>query len=162
MRSTHRRLTKLDVDAITTLILSQAPNLKVTWLRVCEIAEAACGHKFSRQALSANEEISCAYQSKLNEHIKFRTTGALQSIPNDDPDWSKLQKLEHEIKFLKATVDAQCELLVRFVGNAVLAGLSQEILEASLEPRQQDRTDVDKMVDRTREAQRKARILKRN
>ncbi len=162
MSSANRRLTKLHVDAITTLIRSQAPNLKVTWQRVSEIAEAACGHKFSRQALSAVEEISCAYHAKLDEHIKFRTSGAPQPIQNDDPDLSKLKKLEHEIKCLKATVDAQCELLVRFVGNAVLAGLSQEMLEASLDPRQQNRTDVDKMIDRTREAQRKARILKRN
>lgn len=159
--STHLRLSEKDKQAIILLIRVQEPNLKLTWRKIEQLSEDATGHEFSRQALSADEDIASAYSDKRNEHLKFRAGGVgLRPSPErDDSGSTKIARLEEEVARLKGTIDAQAELLVRFIGNALLAGLSQERLEAPLTPRQQARTDVDAMVDRTRDAQRRSRRL---
>ncbi|WEK44307.1 MAG: hypothetical protein P0Y64_05725 [Candidatus Sphingomonas colombiensis] len=136
-----------------------AVDLRPTWPKIIALGETVTGRAFTRQALSAHESIATAYDAAVARHHKLRKNGPPPEPKpqNDSLDAQRIAELEAENERQRELIDALQDMLVRFVGNAVTAGVSQERLEAPLPARAEWRSDVDDMADRTKEARRKQR-----
>jgi hypothetical protein len=151
-----QRLNPNDVKLACQLINEMAINLRPTWDRVILIVHEVTLKTFTRQSLSANEQISEAYQQRVDAYRKFSLGGKLPAEKIEDPDFAHKQ-LRDEIADLKLTVEIYDEILMRIIANAIKNGISQEQLEAPLEPIEQGRTDLDQLAEKTRAARVKAR-----
>ena len=144
---------------ITALIDEMSVQLRPTWSKIIMLSETITSKRFTRQALSAHEQIADAYQNAIIRHRMLRNRGVSiePKLPDDDIKSQKISTLEMTIHEQSELIDALQDMLVRYVGNAQNAGISQEKLEAPLEGRADWRSDIDAMADRTKEARRRQR-----
>lgn len=153
------RLNPRDIVLIAKLVGEMNTTLRPTWPQVIEIAKRITKKEYSRQSLSAHDQIKDAYDVARSQHAAFRTTGRVRKpkLPADEEKDQKLASHAVVIQDQRELIEAYQDLLVRFIGNAILAGVTQERLEADLEPRAEWRSDLDQMADKTKEARRKQR-----
>lgn len=157
----NHRLGQRDLTVIANLVREMDVQLRPTWTKVIEIARSVTKKEFSRQSLCAHQEIDDAYQDAVNRHALLRQERGQRIRPaplsGDQLEEQKLANQAREIAEQAEQIEAYQDLLIRFIGNAMLAGITQERLEAPLEARDEWRSDLDQMADRTREARRKQR-----
>jgi len=153
------RLDPRDIVLIAKLVGEMDTALRPTWPEVIKIVEKVTKKEYSRQSLSAHEKIKDAYDVVRSQHAAFTTTGRVRKpkLPADEEKDQKLASQAVIIHDQRELIEAYQDLLVRFIGTAILAGITQERLEADLEPRAEWRSDLDQMADKTKEARRKQR-----
>lgn len=153
------RLTEHDIKLIVQQIRELNVELRPTWAKVIELTKLITKREFSRQSLSAHEVIAAEYRSAVERHWNRRGKqgGGHPKIPSDDLKSQKIAKLEMKVQVQTELIEALQDLLVRYVGNAQAAGISQEAMEAPLKARAEWRSDVDSAAERTKEARRKQR-----
>lgn len=151
------RLTENDVKLIVQQIRELSVELRPTWAKVIELAKFITKRKFSRQSLAAHDVIAAEYRSAVKRHWSRRGKPGADhpKIPADDLKSQKIAKLEIKVQMQAELIESLQDLLVRYVGNAQAAGISQEAMEAPLKARAEWRSDVDSAAERTKEARRK-------
>lgn len=153
------RLSDADVKLIAHAVKTMPVQLRPTWPKIIDLAKAITNQTYTRQALSAHADIAEAYGVASKNHQKIKGGGILPS-PKPDADSlkdQKIAKLEGEVDRQRELIDALQDLLVRFVGNAALQGITQEQMEAALPDRSRQRTDIDAMAEKTKEARKRQR-----
>lgn len=156
---TKDRLKPRDIVLIAKLVGEMDTTLRPTWRQIIKIAKDVTKKEYSRQSLYAHGTIKDAYDVVRSQHAAFRTTGRLRKpkLPADEEKDQKIAIQAVLIQDQRELIEAYQDLLVRFIGNAILAGVTQERMEADLEPRAEWRSDLDQMADKTKEARRKQR-----
>lgn len=155
----EHRLNDRDIEMIAAKVAEMPVQLRPTWPQIIALAETITGQTYSRQSLSAHENIAKAYAGVSTRH-QILKRGGKPPKPKQDNDSlkdQKIAKLEAEVALQRELIDALQDLLIRFVGNATLKGITQEQLEAELPARPERRSDVDAMAERTKEARKKQR-----
>jgi hypothetical protein len=158
-KSTAHRLLPRDIELIAKLVREMPINLRPSWPAIIILAQAATGKAFSRQSLSSHEPIEQSYQARIDDYRRRRSTGLepREPIVDDDPEQRRVRNIELENASIRGKIEAYEDLLIRIIQNAMSFGITQEQLEAPLVPREQGRSDLDAMAERTREARRSSR-----
>lgn len=156
---TTDRLDPRHITLIAKLVGDMDTAFRPTWPKIIKIAEKVTKKEYSRQSLSAHQEIKDAYDLVRSGHAASRKTGRVREprLPEDEEKDRKIADQATVIQNQDDLIKAYQDLLVRFIGNAILAGVTQERLEADLEPRAEWRSDLDHMAEKTKEARRKQR-----
>lgn len=106
---------------------------KLSWDLLREAAYAQVGHRYTRQALDANERISSAYKTQ-----RTRLRGAPQEAPSPDvsPEVRILQELNERLKAENARLLAEnrayIETFTIWAYNASNRGLTNEYLNTPI------------------------------
>lgn len=136
--SSKAKLNREDVGTVVAML--EAWDGPLTWERLTARVALVLGRPFSRQALDAHAKIKVAYQSR-----KVRLRKVLTSVRAGKPDLSEIppelamalqraETLQARVDRLQTTVDAYELKFVTWLYNARIAGMSEDVLNASLPP----------------------------
>jgi hypothetical protein len=125
------RLTSKDVKAIVAGVAELPFRTRPTWDQVCRVALDVTRHAYSRQALSAHEPITTAYDSKIAEYRRFRDQGTAPKLVeiDDDPREARIRRLEADKAELEAKVVELDKRVMLHIANAIRLGLSTRDIE---------------------------------
>jgi len=139
------RLTDAYKSIIRTLINKWPENRRLTWEDVIKMAEEAIGNRWTRQALCSHEELNAAYETAVQRYTTYRLRGPKKKVHADETEVLRQRsaRLAAEIDALKETLRKSDDRLVRYLGNAIRHGITQEMLEAPLIPIDRGRTTTD-------------------
>ena len=137
-RPTKAKLNGEDISTVVAML--EAWDGPLTWERLTDRVALVLGRPFSRQALDAHAQIKVAYQSR-----KVRLRKLLASVRAGKPDMGEIppelamalqraDALQARVDRLQATVDAYEIKFVTWLYNARTAGMSDDVLNASLPP----------------------------
>ena len=139
------RLSDAHKAILRTLIGKWPENRRLTWNGVIRIAEEALGYTWTRQALCSHEELSAAYEGAVKRYSSFRLNGSKKKVEGDEVEVlrQRTARLTAEIDALKETLRKSDDRFVRYIGNAIWHGVTQEMLEAPLIPIDRGRSTTD-------------------
>ena len=125
------RLTPKDVKAIVAEVAELPFRTRPTWDHVRGAALAVTRRAYSRQALSAHDEICEAYDFKVAEYRRFRGQGAAPKLVevDDDPREARIRRLEADKAELEAKVVELDKRVMLHIANAIRLGLSTREIE---------------------------------
>lgn len=137
------RLTPRDIKAIVSQIAEMTYQVRPTWDQICEIALGVTRRSYTRQALSAHDPISEAYNAKVAEYRRFRDSGKTPRLLSIDEDrlQVRVRELEAEKATLQDKISALDERIMLHVANAIRLGISTRELEKPTEKPWKGATD---------------------
>ena len=137
------RLTAKDVDAIVSAIEALPFRTHPTWEHVRDAAFSVTRRSYTRQALSAHDAITTAYDAKVAEYRRFRDHGATPRAVEieDDPRELRIRQLETDKAELQAKVVELDRRVMLHVANAIRLGVPTRELEKPTEKRWKGATD---------------------
>ena len=129
------RLTPRDIKAIVSQIAEMSYQVRPTWNQISEIALGVTRRNYTRQALSAHNPISEAYNAKVAEYRRFRDSGKTPRLLNVDEDSLRVRvrELEAEKATLQEKISALDKRVMLHVANAIRLGVSTRELEKPTE-----------------------------
>lgn len=116
------------------LIRQWPANRRLTWTNIVEWGVEHCNHRWTRQTLCGQPALRDAYEAhaELRKKRKEGKRGMSVVNPENQVIADRIERLEIEkAEFLKALAQYD-EKFVRYIGNAIRYGISQEKLEAPL------------------------------
>ncbi len=139
----RRHLTERQILHIAALIKEWANSAPPTWERIVTLVAQELHHQWSRQTLQSHPQIKQAYENKVAACRYQLKTGKQppQHLPEHIVLEQKLEQLESENEELNARLHEYDELLLRYLGNAIRYGVTQEQLEQPLIPPSRQQTD---------------------
>lgn len=137
------RLTTKDVTAIVRTVEALPFRTRPTWGHVRDAAFSVTRRSYSRQALSAHDAITQAYDAKVAEYRRFRDQGSTPRAveTNDDPRELRIRQLEADKADLLAKVVELDRRVMLHVANAIRLGMSTRELEKPTEKPWKGATD---------------------
>ncbi|MBP4047406.1 hypothetical protein [Chromobacterium violaceum] len=136
-------MTERQILHIAALIKEWTNSAPPTWKRIVTLVAQELHHQWSRQTLQSHPQIKQAYENKVAACRYQLKTGKQppQHLPEHIVLEQKLEQLENENEELKARLHEYDELLLRYLGNAIRYGVTQEQLEQPLTPPPRQQTD---------------------